>query len=423
LSALGASSRAVDGLGRTRGPIVAVASSCVHMTRASHLRYAVSVLFPAQIRSRGLGCRAGWPSYSHRPASIDPSTAHPIAVSLSHRPPSPRRSSSRASASRRLVWRTARASSAGAAFTVYVPISDAPRRHRGHRFAGSRTDGQLARRTPCGVHLALTRATETIPTPHLAVATWKTIRTPSVVSRSTRFPRSLMPWAPSGLKALHSLAHRSHLGAAVVCVSTACGELLGQHHSDDLPCGSSCGATRDASDRLLPSHVLRTSTRASSALDASCACAPARIEEIACLTFRAIRFGGSHVLLFGAVAVGVVFPPWRVRTGPLTPLSPPSWWSRRSRSMRLRESRQDHPPRARVNDARCRSDPRCLPSSKDRRPATPFRAPGFGLGLLGDLAAALLTIDAFSPSPTLAGLRRLGSRPRAPLPAGGALLW
>jgi len=87
------------------------------------VRYAVSVLFPARIRSRGSGCRAGWPSYSHRPASIDPSTAHPNAVLLSHRPRNPRRSSSRASASRRFVWRTARASSAGAAFTVHVPIS------------------------------------------------------------------------------------------------------------------------------------------------------------------------------------------------------------------------------------------------------------------------------------------------------------
>jgi hypothetical protein len=55
-----------------------------------------------------------------------------------------------------------------------------------------------------------------------------------------------------------------------------CGELLGQRRVADLPCGSSCVTTRDASDRLLPSHVLRTSTRASSVPDASCACAPAR---------------------------------------------------------------------------------------------------------------------------------------------------
>jgi hypothetical protein len=90
--------------------------------------------------------------------------------------------------------------------------------------------------------------------------------------------------------------------------------------------------------------------------------------------------------------------------------------------MSLPEGSRDHPPRTRVNEVRCRNDPRCLPSSKDRRPATPFRASGFGLRLHRDLAAALLTIDAFSPPPALSSRREPGSRPRAPLPAGGALL-
>jgi len=67
-----------------------------------------------------------------------------------------------------------------------------------------------------------------------------------------------------------------------------CGELLGQRRVADLPCGSSCVTTRDASDRLLPSHVLRTSTRASLVPDASCACAPARSRMIAC--FTSVRF-------------------------------------------------------------------------------------------------------------------------------------
>jgi len=87
-------------------------------------------------------------------------------------------------------------------------------------------------------------------------------------------------------------------------------------------------------------------------------------------------------------------------------------------SVRPHSGRQDHPPRARVNDARCRSDPRCLPSSKDRRPAAPSRAPGSGLRLHRDLAVAMRTINAFSPPPTLSSLWELGSRPRAPLPAG-----
>jgi len=217
------------------------------------------------------------------------------------------------------------------------------------------------------------------------------------------------------------IAHRSHLGAAIVCVSTACGELLGQRRSADLPCGSSCRATRDASDRLLPSHVLRTSTRASSALDASSACAPAyRGDRLIHVQDDSLRW--------------VARPPFRSRRGgrclpavtranrtsdtPVASLMVATPLAR----MHPHEGRQDHPPRTRVNEVRCRSDPRCLPSSKDRRPATPSRAPGFGLRLRGGLAAATPTIDAFSPLPPLSSRQEPGPRPRAPLPAGGALL-
>jgi len=59
LSALGASSRAVDGLGSNARTYRNSVSLIVHMTHATHLRYAVSVLFPARFRSRGSGCRAG----------------------------------------------------------------------------------------------------------------------------------------------------------------------------------------------------------------------------------------------------------------------------------------------------------------------------------------------------------------------------
>jgi len=86
LSALGASSRAVDGLGSNARTYRSSESSIVHMTHAAHLRDAVSVLVPARFRSRGSGCRSGWPSYSHRPASIDSSTAHSNTVSLAHPP-------------------------------------------------------------------------------------------------------------------------------------------------------------------------------------------------------------------------------------------------------------------------------------------------------------------------------------------------
>jgi hypothetical protein len=218
------------------------------------------------------------------------------------------------------------------------------------------------------------------------------------------------------------IAHRSRLGAAVVCVSAACGELLDQRHSADLPCGSSCRATRDASDRLLPSHVLRTSTRASSALDASNACAFARSRRSP--VSRSGRFAsvGRTFLLpesrRGGRCLPAVTRANRTSDAPVASLTMATPLAR----MRHPEGRQDHPPRTRVNEVRCRSDPGCLPSSKDPRPATPSRAPGLGLRPRGGLAAATLTIDAFSPPPTLSSRREPGPRPRAPLPAGGALL-
>jgi hypothetical protein len=177
---------------------------------------------------------------------------------------------------------------------VHVPISDAPRRPRGHRYAGSRTDEQLARRTPRSVRLALTRATETALMPRLAGRHQHSQDAFHRVA-TDRVAPLVDALGAVWFERASSFTHRSHLGAAAACVSTAWGELLGQRRSTDLPCGSSCGATRDASDRLLPSHVLRTSTRASSALDASERLRACAIEEIACFTFRTIRFGGSHM--------------------------------------------------------------------------------------------------------------------------------
>jgi hypothetical protein len=146
------------------------------------------------------------------------------------------------------------------------------------------------------------------------------------------------------------------------------------------------------------------------------------IEEIACFTFRTIRFGGLHVLLAEPSRWALSSRRDACKPNLWHPCRLPHGGHAARASMRRPEGRRDHPLRARVNEARCRSDPRCLPSSKDRRPATPFRASGFGLRLHRDLAAALLTIDAFSPPPALSSRREPGSRPRAPLPAGGALL-
>jgi len=63
----------------------------------------------------------------------------------------------------------------------------------------------------------------------------------------------------------------------------------------------------------------------------------------------AIRFGGPHVCR-GAAAMGVLVPLRRVRSGPLTSLSPLSCEACRSRDLRTHESRQDCPQPGRVND-------------------------------------------------------------------------
>jgi hypothetical protein len=54
-----------------------------------------------------------------------------------------------------------------------------------------------------------------------------------------------------------------------------------------------------------------------------------------------------------------------------------------------------------VNDAHELNDPRCLPSVKSLRPATPSRAPGSGFPRQLGLATALAGVDAFSPARTL----------------------
>jgi hypothetical protein len=82
------------------------------------------------------------------------------------------------------------------------------------------------------------------------------IETPSVVPRRTGcYPDRHVVHA-FWFENVARHAHRSHLGVAVACASTSNGTFLGQRHAVDLPCGSSSVATRDASDRLLPFHVL-----------------------------------------------------------------------------------------------------------------------------------------------------------------------
>jgi len=100
---------------------------------------------------------------------------------------------------------------------VHVPISDALRRPRGHRFAGSRTDGQLARRSPRSARLALTRATETALMPHLAGRHQHSQDAFRRVA-TDRVAPTVDALGAVWFESASSFTHRSHLGAAaLVC--------------------------------------------------------------------------------------------------------------------------------------------------------------------------------------------------------------
>jgi len=223
------------------------------------------------------------------------------------------------------------------------------------------------------------------------------------------------------LNALRSFAHRSHLGAAASCVST-----LVRSAPRPAPCrrvalqlhvrhSARCVGPTSAFSRSSYQYPRLVGSRCVLRFHAGA------IEEIACLT--SVRFASVGHVCRGVTAVGVVFPSRCVRSVPLASLSPPSRESCRSRDLRTRESRRDRSQPDRVNDASWTSNPRCLPSSKNLCPATPFRAPGSGLPRRRGLATATPDLDTVSLPQTLADLRESDPRPRAPLPTGDTILW
>jgi len=257
------------------------------------------------------------------------------------------------------------------------PISDAPRRR-----AGTACRFQFHRREACST-LTLRCAPRVDPRGldrHRAApcgTTRATIGTPSIVSRLVGLPRPPKLRAPSCLNALRTPAHRFHPGVAASCVSTWCGVPLGQRRAADSPCGSSFVATRDASDRLLPSHVYVRAPAPRRFPGSSTAFAPAprryRLPHVS-----AIRFGGPHVLPWihhGGLVVPVVMRANRTSDAPVA--SP-------SRVIPLaRGAHPEEPPRPPSTLPRerggCSDDPGHLPSDELLCPATPSRAPGSGL--------------------------------------------
>jgi len=103
-----------------------------------------------------------------------------------------------------------------------------------------------------------------------------------------------------------------------------CGELLGQRHAADLPCGLPDVVARDALDRLLPSHFF-VPVPAHRGFSLRRALARQHSRGTACFHDSAIRFGRVHRLAFWLISFhrgGVFFPPRCRAYLPLTPLSP-----------------------------------------------------------------------------------------------------
>jgi hypothetical protein len=384
--------------------------------------YGVNVLIPAPYRSRGWGCRSGWPSYSHRPASIDPPGTLSIAVTLSrlrsHR--SERFDGQRLTALRvtdrpRLIgWSSLDP-------TCYRSLTSLCRRHR-HRLAGSRTDRKLARPAPCGACLALTCATKTTTPAVPCGPSSATIETPSVVPRKTGLPRSPHPCLPSCWKTSHERAHRSHLGVAAACVSTSSGNLLGQRHAARVALrlldrrDARCVGPTSAISRP------RTSTRASLVLGASSACAPSRPRRSPDST--SVRFASvGHTFPCGSRRARRC-PPVVTRANSTsdTPVASPSRSTTLARCLPL-ESRQGRRQFARVNDANRQMPRSTFHQARAFAPQRPFERPARAFSFDRGLATAVEVIDTFSLPTCLAKRWEPAPRPRAPLPTGVALLW
>jgi hypothetical protein len=212
LSALGASSRAVDGLGRTRGPrSLSSPLSLVHFaTKAAHRIVRFERPFPVRFRSRGPDCgEDGLAIRTGQLRSTRPGRTRSWSCSrVDLEALAVQRFEGRHLTVPRVADRP-RLIGWSSLHPCTSPISDVLRRLCGHRLAGSRTDGKLAHHMPCGPWLALTRSTETTATPPLAGTSCTAIGTPSVVSQPTELSPcrrvALPPFIESGAR----LTHRS----------------------------------------------------------------------------------------------------------------------------------------------------------------------------------------------------------------------
>jgi len=196
--------------------------------RAAHRKYGVSV--PSRPASFArFGHRAGWPSYSHRPASVDMlETPSPAGSTLSRESRDPLQSLPGAAphgassdgppAPHRLEQPSPRTS---LPLTSLVVLAGTAQR-------SPWTARKLARSTPCDAHLVRWPAQ---PRPPLCRAFRQRQSCNRNAFRRVAMSRVTPGLWPRKLDLFEELAqpsHRSHLGAAAACASTSCGVLLGQ---------------------------------------------------------------------------------------------------------------------------------------------------------------------------------------------------
>jgi hypothetical protein len=155
--------------------------------------------------------------------------------------------------------------------------------------AGSRTGGKLARRAPCDAPPCVDPRDQdrrhTAPCGASMSNDRDAFRRVAIDRVTPAAGATSAIWLDCAARPRAPFSPRSHRPCASARVAES---YLGQRRAADLPCGSSCITTRDASDRLLPSHVFVRVPAPRGFPTRRSACALRAIGEIACLT--SVRF-------------------------------------------------------------------------------------------------------------------------------------
>jgi hypothetical protein len=302
------------------------------------------------------------------------------------------------------------------------PISDAPRRRRGHCLAGSRTGGKLARHAPCSPHRGFTRVTKTATTPRLATRhrdnrnAFRRVSIDRVAPADDAASAFLFECAAPYRAPFSPRSRRlvcQHVGAESSSTSVASPIRLAAPRA-------SRRAMRQTDFCLLTFFVRAPAPRR---FPMRHALARLRDRGDRLLHTSAIRFGGPHDSIVSS-------PRWAFSSRrdacgsvPLASLSPLPRVSCRSRDLRIRGSRRDRPRPDRVNVRAGGTIRDAFHRARTIAPQRPFGRPAREFPGFAAWPPRLRISAPFHLRETLRSSRRPGPRPRAPLPTGDTLLW